>query len=243
MEGMRESSRLANAPLVEVVFELRFPGHFAVYAGLDRFQQNLGAEFPSLFVPKAAAGEPLALKPYQWKSEDGSRSVNVGLSVFSYMSRRYGVFEEFRTEFKRLAGLFFEIYRPNLFTRLGLRYINIFPSLEGRAEALHPWLDLGLRLPVFGDSEASEVSGAFFLKRPGGTLRLAFGDAHLMDRPQIGPKGVPMDGFALDFDFFRVGSTAIDEVDSFLDDGHRSIEELFFALVKPDALDVMEGKG
>lgn len=242
VEGMRESPRLANAPLVEVVFELRFPGNFAVHAGLDRFQRNLGEEFPTLFVPKAAAGEPLALKPYQWKSEDGSRSVNVALNVFSYMSRSYGVFDEFRAEFRRLAGFFFEIHKPQSFTRLGLRYINVLPTLNCAAEALHPWLSLGLRLPIFGESEASEVAGSFLLKRPGGTLRLAFGDALPSDRPQFGSKGAPIAGFVLDFDFFRSGPVPASDLESFLDEGHRTIESLFFALVTPGALGVMEGR-
>ncbi|HPA51044.1 MAG TPA: TIGR04255 family protein [Thermoanaerobaculia bacterium] len=240
---MRESSRLANAPLVEVVFEIRFPGNFAVYAGLDRFQRALGPEFPSLFVPKAAAGEPLALKPFQWKSEDGSRSVNVALNVFSYMSRRYGVFEEFKTEFRRLSSMFFEIHRPDSLTRLGLRYVNIFPAMECTAEALHPWLELGLRLPALGESEASEVAAAFLLKRPGGTLRLAFGEAAPSDFTPIGPAGVRLTGFALDFDFFRVGPAVVGDIDPFLDEGHQTIETLFFSMVKPEALRVMEGKG
>jgi uncharacterized protein (TIGR04255 family) len=235
-------SRLANAPLVEVVFELRFPGNFAVYAGLDRFQKTLGEEFPSLLVPKVQAGEAHALKPYQWQSEDGLRSINVALNLFSFMSRQYDVFGGFQSEFRKHADSFFEIHRPKRFTRLGLRFINFFPHLESTVSALHPWLDLGLRTPAILEGTVKEIQGSVVVEVPPALLRMTFGKA-----AQNGPRpGTPFlgltEGFVLDFDFYREGSIPADEIFSFLEAGHQVIESSFFSLLKPDALKMLEGK-
>jgi uncharacterized protein (TIGR04255 family) len=235
-------ARLANAPLIEVVFELRFPGNFAVYAGLDRFQQTLGEEFPSLLVPKVQAGEALALKPFQWQSEDGSRSINVALNLFSFMSKQYGVFGEFQSEFRKYADSFFGIYSPKKFTRLGLRFINLFPQLDSTVSALHPWLDLGMRTPVSPKGTVREVQGSMVVEVPPALLRMTFGKA-IQNSPRPGtPFAGLAEGFVLDFDFYREGSIPMDEMLPFLETGHEIIESWFFSLLRPDALKILEGK-
>ena len=231
-----------NAPLVEVVFELRFPGNFAVYAGLDRFQQTLGEEFPSLLVPKVHAGEAPALEPYQWQSEDGSRSISVALNLFSFMSRQYGVFGEFQSEFRKHADSFFGIYRPKKFTRMGLRFINLFPQLDSSVSALHPWLDLGMRTPVNPDGIVREIQGSMVVEVPPSILRLTFGKAiQSIPRPGSAFAGL-VEGFVLDFDFYREGSIPPEEMSSFLESGHETIESWFFSLLKPEALNMLEGR-
>jgi uncharacterized protein (TIGR04255 family) len=235
-------ARLANAPLIEVVFELRFPGNFAVYAGLDRFQQTLGEDFPSLLVPKVQAGEALALKPFQWQSEDGSRSINVALNLFSFMSRKYGVFGEFRSEFRKYADSFFGIYSPKKFTRLGLRFINLFPQLDSTVSALHPWLDLGMRTPVSPEGTVREIQGSMVVDVPPSQLRMTFGKA-IQNSPRPGtPFAGLTEGFVLDFDFYREGSIPMDEMLPFLETGHEIIESWFFSLLRSDALKMLEGK-
>jgi uncharacterized protein (TIGR04255 family) len=235
--------RLPNSPLAEVVFEIRFPGHFSVLAGLGRFQDSISSEFGSLFVPRLEAGEPIALKPFRWTSADGLHSVHAALHLFSFTSKKYTVFDEFKSHAHGYLTRFFAVYRPPKLTRLGLRYINLLPldRAHQRSDALHPWLNLGLSVPSVLQTKVDDLQCSALLSFQSGMLRVTLGTA-VPNRPQEKDSHSPRETFALDFDFFRAGVIPVDSIDEFLDSGHQIIEDAFFSLIKADALQTLEGK-
>lgn len=239
----RTRARLPNSPLAEVVFEIRFPGHFSVLAGLGRFQESISSEFGSLFVPRLEAGEPIALKPFRWTSADGLHSLHAALHLFSFTSKKYTVFDEFKSQVQGYLTRFFDVYRPPNLIRLGLRYINLLPldrALQ-RSDALHPWLNLGLSIPSALQTKVDDLQCSALLAFKSGKLRVTLGTA-VPNPPQEKDASFPRESFALDFDFFRMGENPVESIDEFLNSGHQIIEDSFFSLVKPDALQTLEGK-
>lgn len=237
--------RLANSPLAEVVFELKFPGSFAVWSGLERFQKAVGTDYPRLFVPAVQPGQFPALIPFRLSSQDDSRSINVALNLFSVMARSYGVFPEFRAEFDRLFSEFRKMHNPPTLTRLGLRYINVLPvapTVTGSIlPILHPWLDMKTEVPEGLRRPVSESSTALVLEYPHGRLRLTVGNAQAEKRSADGTIANASSVFLFDLDFFREGTIESSEVVSFLENAHATIEQAFFDLLRPDVVVQLEG--
>lgn len=231
--------RLENSPLLEVVFELKFPGNFQVWEGLPSFQRGLSDRFPKLFVPQCQPGAFPDLTPYRLSAEDGSRSIHVALNLFSVQVRKYGVFQEFRSMFEEIWARFGEVHVPPHFTRLGLRYINILPKHEEGPGRLHPWLNLGLVLPEALSKPIREFSSVARFVFPEGLLRLQTGAVEV----EPAPVGHPVTGgFALDMDFAREGEIPVSELFTFFDRGHAIIEDSFFTLLTAEGLANMQGQ-
>ena len=61
-----------NAPLVETVFEIRFPGEPAVECGRDKFYEQIRDTYSRVLVPRSVEGKAMAVEPYQFEREDGT---------------------------------------------------------------------------------------------------------------------------------------------------------------------------
>lgn len=239
--------RLANSPLAEVVFELKFPGSFAVWSGLERFQKAVQGDYPRLFVPPVQLGQHPALIPFRLSSQDDSRSINVALNLFSVMASSYGVFTEFRAEFERLFVEFRKMHNPPTLTRLGLRYINMLPVAPTISAAvlpnLHPWLEIKTEVPEGLRRPVSESSTVLVLEYPLGRMRVTIGNVQTEARSAAIAAAKAGSAFVVDLDFFREGKIESSEIGSFLENAHATIEQAFFDLVRPDVLAQLEGGG
>jgi uncharacterized protein (TIGR04255 family) len=239
--GALVRKQLPNSPLVEVAFEVRFPGHFDVYAGLARFQHAIGERFSQLFVPLTDSGEAPALKPYRFALQDGSETVAVAINQLSYSTRTYTVFAEFVERVRAVTDTFFdEVYRPPHFTRIGLRYINALPWFAPKASQLHPWLKFGLATSALLDRRVEACNIETLLAFEEGSLMLRCA------RAGLGPEGHSTEGplvesFMLDLDFFRMEPTPASELGAFLEAAHGVIDEAFFGMVTSDGRVAMEG--
>lgn len=121
-------SNLPNAPLGEVVFEIRFPGDLRLYALWGDLQAELREEFPALFAPKVVEGDAPTLKPFHLVSRDRSERVCLALNLFSYITQTYLDFGAFRGRYEGLLAAFLKRFRPPVITRAGLRYLNWLPT-------------------------------------------------------------------------------------------------------------------
>jgi uncharacterized protein (TIGR04255 family) len=50
-----------NAPLLEAIFEIRFPGEPAIECHRDVFFEKVRKIYPKILVPKLISGQPIAL--------------------------------------------------------------------------------------------------------------------------------------------------------------------------------------
>ncbi len=107
---MSQNPTYPNAPLIEAVFEIRFPGEPAIECHRDRFFQLIRAEYKNVWVPTLREGQAPALEPYQFKSDDGFCSVLAAINRFGFSPKKYEGFERFKSEALRLIGLFASSY-------------------------------------------------------------------------------------------------------------------------------------
>jgi uncharacterized protein (TIGR04255 family) len=225
-------SRLPNAPLGEVVFEVRFPGDLSLFSAWGGIQKAVQREFPQLLVPKVQGGDFPALKPFHLAAADDSERLTLAVNSFAFITRRYPEFEGFRQRYEPLLKLFLDHFQPRHVTRAGLRYLNWLPtelpSLGSNPRRLHPALKLELAgLPC---EEA-------WLATPSFQGQQRHGDSLLTI--QLGPDGD--NGIRLDFDCSRAGELPATDVMSILDGVHQVIEQAFFALVTEEYLAYMKG--
>lgn len=234
---------LYNSPLVEVAFEIRFNGNFAVMNGLDRLQAAIGGDFPKLLVPQLNPGDHLGLKHYQFASADLVQIVGVAINSFLFSTKRYTVFEDYRKRVEDLLAEFRKVYAPPSFTRLGLRFTNILPLLPGTLDNLHPWLDLGARAPTSLRRPVAESMTSVVLEHDSGAkLRITAGKTQQTRELAGGRHQMIVDGFVLDLDCYAEGDLEEDQEVAFLLMAHNIIDEAFFGLVTDEAKKILAGQ-
>src|SRR5687767_3717261 len=69
-EGTVGGPRYPYQQLRSVSLETYFKGRFSVTSGLERVQQRVDRELPTVMVPHAQHGEPLTLRPFQMRDDE-----------------------------------------------------------------------------------------------------------------------------------------------------------------------------
>ena len=141
-----------NNPLVEVICQLRFPLLLRIDTELPAdFQEALREEYPKLKVEKSVSftlpvqeNIPAASGvKYEFASEEEDPIWKVVLAnnFLALTTQRYQRWEAFRERLEKLITTLAEIYRPNFFTRIGLRYQDLIvrSKLELRG---YSWTDI-----------------------------------------------------------------------------------------------------
>lgn len=167
--------RYKKNQLGEVICQLRFPEILTIEANIPvDFQEAIRADFPHYSVRKDAplpklTGAPGNLqlqKPaqtnnYQFVSVDGAWRVNLTSRFISLACNRYTSWEDFATKLDKPLAAFIQIYRPALFERVGLRYLN-FISRNALDLAGTKWNELlqPQYLGLLADDDVQEVAAA-----------------------------------------------------------------------------------
>lgn len=223
---MNTSSEIyPNQPLVEVVFEIRFPGDLGVECEKHHFWKKIRDQYPKVYVPKPTQDEAVALMPYKFRSEDGHTTVMLALNSFAVSSSSYPGFERFRGEVMRLYEIFSKIYSIYTVTRIGWRYINVIPFLrENGVIPIDRYLKLGFKIPetiperfksLSLTFESSGINGVSIITRLD-TLKRS-------DKTE--------EALLLDFDYGRTNEDGSDlqfkKVPAYLDEAHANTRQLF----------------
>ncbi len=160
-------------PLAEVICQLRFPEILTIQSELPaKFQEAIRASFPHYSVRKEnpapkLSGTPgnMTLQPqpqsnnYQFVSADGAWRVNLTSRFISLSCSRYTCWEDFALQLDKPLAAFIQIYKPAMFTRVGLRYVNFISrkalDLEGT-----PFRELisSRYLGILDDDEVNEIN-------------------------------------------------------------------------------------
>jgi uncharacterized protein (TIGR04255 family) len=232
MEKPDSEAPYPNAPVQEVVFEIRFPGEPAIECKRDLFFDRVRGEFPEVHVPTFQPGErqAVALMPYHFKSADRSRSILTALNLFAFASSRYLGFHAFRDEASRWLKEFAAFFKIGRLTRTGLRYINLIPLLpDSRASDL-------LKVKVaLGDYPAASVRNLVLgleIPRPAGVLNM-----RLAPWPDS-----KVSQLVLDFDYAKTENLSIANIEEYLDESHDETKRLFEGLLTDSYRTYLKGE-
>jgi len=133
-------------PLDSVICQLRFSPILKIEGDIPaEFQDRIRGDFPNFsetmqFKHVYTQGEKDAPPPdivkqllqsssgtknYEFSSEDGHWKINLTRNFLALTSHDYIRWEEFKERLKTPLNALIDIYAPNVFTRIGLRYVNV----------------------------------------------------------------------------------------------------------------------
>ena len=152
----RARSHYPNAPLHEVICQLRFPTILTINnVEPADFQEAIRAEFPQyarrqdtaapkitgLGGPSPKVEQQPPVTNYHFLSADGKWKLNLTENFIALSTLRYPGWPEFARMLDKPLASFIRIYKPAYFQRVGLRYVNLISrqrlGLEGT-----PWTEL-----------------------------------------------------------------------------------------------------
>ena len=130
--------RYKKSPLLEVIFQLRFPTILAINATAPvEFQEKIRNNYPyykeeteqqnELIIN--SMGAPTAVKRnenknYSFVSLDSKWKVNLTSSFIALSTTSYTQWEDFEVKAKDIVASFEAVYKPAFYTRVGLRYVD-----------------------------------------------------------------------------------------------------------------------
>ena len=225
-------------PLDKVICQLRFPPILKIDTKVpDEFQDRIRDSFPEfsekavikLPIFKSAQKDtpaellqsitPTGNKNYEFSSEDKVWTINLTRTFIALSTKEYKRREDFRAHLDAPLQAFIEIYRPSIFSRVGLRYIDIIRRSELNLDNI-PWDELiePRALWLLGSSEVNKNIRSFQAQ-----CEIELEDENSIARVITGlVDGQEPDEecFMIDTDFYTTKKTAIIDVDDKLEFFH-----------------------
>ena len=118
-----------NPPLIEAIFEIRFPAELSIECQRDKFYEKIRNDYPQILVP-IVMGEPPSLKSYEFTGSEGKKIIRCSINTFSIHTNEYEGFARFKEDCLKYTQLFTKLYSITSLKRTGLRYINHIPIVR-----------------------------------------------------------------------------------------------------------------
>jgi uncharacterized protein (TIGR04255 family) len=219
-----------NSPLREVAFEVRFPPRLRVPAEIWRLQDKLVQKYPEVGRETSIQANGAVTDVAVFQNPAESRVIKVSHQNFVIAFTRYVRFEEFKAEVLNETELFCSIFDIDLFSRIGLRYVNqiTLPSTEPASLIAY------LRPLVSFNSFAVEMVDQFALE-----LRTHYRDHSATIRTALLP-GL-LRTYVLDIDCHTSVLTPAQECPMLLDRFHDSAQRVFLDHITEEYKHVMRG--
>ncbi len=219
-----------NAPLIQVICQLRFPsllsieskppvdfqerirGHFPL---LEKVTNPLPVELPREIVQMIQA-QASAIS-YEFLTEDRSSTVTLTPESLALSTKNYKQWEHFREQLRVPLAALNDIYRPSFFSRIGLRYQDAIDRAVLGLQDI-PWSKLlrkdilgELALPQFETNLEQVANRTIRVSIPdgSGSLIMRHGLAELKERKDI--------CYMIDIDFFTEQKTEVENAENTLD--------------------------
>ena len=224
-----------KAPLIETVFEIRFPANLRIEENKTAFFSKVEGQFPNIFLPNyLATTEPyLGTLPFKFSSVEGDKAIQLSVHRFSFHSYIYRGFDIFSIEALKYTSLFCEVYNISKLQRTGLRYINHIPFLpEKECVPIQRFLNAKYLFPKSIGESFSLIQNTFVAKLGEGKLRMMIQNQTLED-------GKPV--LVLDFDYTFEGNLNRDRVKEYLNNSHRHTKQVFLDLITDEYKKIMRG--
>lgn len=228
---------LKNAPLVEVVCQVKFPPILRINTEEPSdFQEAIRHKFPKieieqgflLRVPKPGSGgtpsaEPQSKKTYRFHTKDEGTAVSLASDFFALSTKQYTHWRDFSDYLRLTEEAVKRVYTPSYATRIGLRYINRLTSENTGHKALGEILSvLNPGLIGYTQSEVWSTPGEMQSR-----LLLSDDDAQLNLRTGYGRSEDDGPFFVLDLDYFDEGELPLSNLIERCDKYHDVIYRAF----------------
>lgn len=126
----------ARNPLAEVICQLRFPEISSIEAEFPtQFQQFICDTFPR-YLPHKEGPPGRQTNNHQFLSADGLWRVNLTNRFISLTTVQYTRWEEYAGRLDKPLAAFIQIYKPDYFERIGLRYVNFISRQQLRVPSV-----------------------------------------------------------------------------------------------------------
>jgi uncharacterized protein (TIGR04255 family) len=251
-----------NNPLDRVICQLKFPPILKIEKEIPaEFQEQIRGEFPGfrekeeavLAIPQELQSElpgellrqamPTRNKNYEFSSEDGIWTVNLTRTFVALTTKKYGHRDEFQRRLSSPLEALLNIYKPAYFSRIGLRYIDIFRrsvlhlTNVAWGELLEPYV-LGLlgSSDVNQDIQAFESKYEILLDDKRSIARIVTGLAEYKEDKDKDKE----ECFMVDTDFYDVDKTETTAVKSKLNYFHTHASRLIRWLITKRLHEAME---
>lgn len=122
-------------PLVEVIFQLRFPTILSLNSQSPVvFQEKIREKYPYYREttqeirenkPDGQSRLIRVIKNHEFVSKDRKRKINLEGTFIAFSTHSYTVWEDYLAELKEIIELFESCYNPSFYTRIGLRYVDV----------------------------------------------------------------------------------------------------------------------
>ncbi|MFA6030892.1 MAG: TIGR04255 family protein [Elusimicrobiota bacterium] len=224
-----------KSPLIEVVFEIRFPGNLVVECHRDELSEFLRPSMPVLRVPEIAAGESFKFRTYHFVSEDNAFTVMAGMNLLAFSSKKYEGFGGFQERLSPIFDFFCKRFSVTKLRRVGLRYINAIPfAREGGSIPVGRFLKSQFLLAP-GLGEKFDLCSVGFVQN--------LGTGHITTRIEgIREQNSSEEALLLDFDYFKTENLHAGEWNAYLEESHGQTKNFFEKIITDQYRDFLRGK-
>lgn len=223
-----------NPPLIEAIFEIRFPAELSVECQRDKFYEEIRNDYPQILVPIVMGGSP-SLKSYEFRGLEGKKIIRCSINTFSVHTNKYEGFARFEKDCLKYTQMFTKLYNITSLKGTGLRYINHIPIVRVKGcIPIQEYLKFGYSFPSELGLDKYELFDTTLITRIGeGKLKLL---ARYLEVP-----GAPQREFILlDFDYHHEGELEAGKVADYLSKSHMYTKKIFEDIISDKYKMVME---
>ena len=246
-----------NAPVKQVIFQIRFPNLFYLADRIGEYQLRVMSQFPhskeqiqrnvviAQLGPDDTAEMPKEIDPRAvrtiWRFDtDEGVTLNVQTDSLDISSQQHKTYSNadaehpFRDVIQFAMDPFLEVMKLPVISRVGLRYIDTCPVQEKTNEFLRRWYNTTFDLDRFPASDAMRLEFRATVAR--GDYFVRFREALLRDEK------TGKDELILDFDGYAEAIQACDYLTT-TDELHRVISDEFEASIREPFISYMRQDG
>lgn len=247
--------------ILEAVCQFRFPAILSIETDVPAaYQDAVRDVFPRYANRREQQAPKMQMTPGQtprvesqppvtnhsFSTADGACRINLTKDFLAVTVNRYTRWEDFARMLDKALYQFIQVYKPALFDRVGLRYINTFSRRALELEET-PWRDLieGCYLGLMGEEAAPEKAFSrctqdVELSLPGGCrLKLHAGPGLVRRGTDTSDKEVK---FVLDLDVSMSGNLPVSGAAGALNTLHAHAWSVFRSAITDTLHDAMEPK-
>lgn len=248
-----EDIHLGNAPLREVICQVKFPTILRIaHEEPADFQERIRERFPVLDIERQVIVETEGKKPEaradvrslifrfcDRKEEDATRTVSLAPDFYSLSVTAYQSWPHFADHLEYVAEAAQEVYKIPYATRIGLRYINVLDEAFSDSGDFGEVFDL-LRGELIAMLKTGVISAPDLAIH---RIRTAANDGRFSFQYGLTHRGTPpKPQFLLDFDYYAEGELELDDLISRCEGYHQHIYNAFRWCIAEGKLSIFQPK-